>query len=83
MSIQERGDLASIASKENPNTILLEPFHQDLSIHKKKTTSTTSNSMQERGGEIPISTPIASILRHESSEGKSGTTPQQEKQSKR
>ena len=41
--------LASIPSTENSDQILLEPFHQDLSLQKKRTTSTTSISSQKRG----------------------------------
>ena len=48
-SEEECFDLASISVKENSDQILLEPFHQDLSLQKKRTTSTTSISLQERG----------------------------------
>ena len=41
-------DLASIISKENSNPSLIEPSHQDLTIQKKRTTITTSNSIHKR-----------------------------------
>ena len=47
-SEEECFDLASIVSKENSTQLLIEPFHQDLSIQKKRTTGTTSISIQER-----------------------------------
>ena len=72
-SEEECFDLASIASKENSNPSLIEPFHQDPTIQQKRSTSTTSNSIQERGGERTISTPTTTIMHQDSSEGESGT----------
>ena len=83
-SEEECFDLSSIASKENSDSSLIEPFHQDLTIQKKRTTSTTSNSIQERGGERTIVTPTTTIMHQDSSEGESGTTiPEQWKESRK
>ena len=40
-SEEECFDLESIASKEKSNPSLIEPFHQDLTIQKKRTINTT------------------------------------------
>ena len=48
-SEEECFELASISSTENSDQILLEPFHQDLSLQKKRNNSTTSISIQKRG----------------------------------
>ena len=43
ISLQMRGDPASIASNENPKSRLIEPFHQDLTIPTKINDNTISN----------------------------------------
>ena len=48
-------EIASLESKENSTSRLLEPFHQNLTIEKQRNTSTTSNSIQERRGLTTIS----------------------------
>ena len=67
-------ELEILESKENTNPRLIEPFHQDLTIQKKRNTSTTSNSIQERRKVTTISTPTTSIMHQDFTEGESGTT---------
>ena len=75
ISLQMRGDPASIAPNENPKPLLIEPFHQDLNIPTKNNDSTIPNSIQARGGAIPRSKPDEPIMNHDSSEGESGYLP--------
>jgi len=69
-----RGDPTSVAPKENPKPLLIELFHQDLTIPTKNNDSTIPNSMKTRGGAIPRSKPAEPTMNHDSNEKESGIT---------